>query len=519
MSNSTTKISKKSKIKSTGTGKNTALLGIQNNTEPSNENNINDISTKRSLQKSINEKSQDNLAELESKTYELQSQLDNLNSEIEQEKNLLMQDTYQFNSDLTEKGFEINSLSSENKMLMTELKDIKNSIDDKMKLGKIYLTKMEQLKKMEAKLNKEIEVKDKQIEQANKNQKIIIKDFNRIKEVSENNDEGKEAILTSELENLEKMRLELENENKNLRKIIKEHKLCPKKTANLKSKLNVITNSYQFEVKKTNMLESDKLNLEEKKEKIKKEIEEKKEKKKNRSPTYDEIIRNKVLTEQKAKNAEKIVMTSRASNYISNICNSIGDDYKKKLGDLKNTNNNDYKLKQNILFTENEQLKLASIIPPSYLNEFKERFEAIDNQRYELADKLKNNHDKHNNMKNSVKIKLNYTELKKKEQKMLFADLNSNLSKKNENISKLKTEINKITREYNNWNKLLKMKNNENIKLNKYIMEIKNNKNGEIKEKEKENGEISKRSYKGNKKKEINLQEQHNINLVYDMEK
>ena len=98
MSNSTTKISKKSKIKSTGTGKNTALLGIQNNTEPSNENNINDISTKRSLQKSINEKSQDNLAELESKTYELQSQLDNLNSEIEQEKNLLMQDTYQFNS-------------------------------------------------------------------------------------------------------------------------------------------------------------------------------------------------------------------------------------------------------------------------------------------------------------------------------------------------------------------------------------------------------------------------------------
>ena len=513
MSNSTTKIIKKSKNKSTtGTGKNTALLGMPSNTEPSYGNNKNINSPKSSLNQSINKTNNDiNLLELQSKTNELQSKLDKINSEIEQEHFILMEETSQFNCDLTEKGLEISALSSENKDLMNQLKEIKTSLDDKMKIGKIFLAKMEQLKKMEAKLKRDIEIKDKQIELAQKTQKIAIKDYNRIKKVSENNAEGKEETLISELENLESIKLELENENKALRKIIKEHKLCPKKKANLKSQLNVITNSYQFEVKKTNMLDSDKISLEEKKERIKKENEEKK---RNKNVSYDSIIRNQVLKEMKVKKSAQNLVSARASNHISNICNTIGDQYKKQTGNIKNTNNSDYKLKPNILFTENEQLQLASFIPTSYLNEFKERFDAIENQRYELADKLKNSHNKHANKVNSVKIKLNYTELKKKEQKILSIDLNSNLSKKNENISKLKREINKITREYNTWNKLSKMKSNENAKINKYINEIKKKKKGEIKE----NGESSKRSYPVNKRKEIQLEEQHNINLVYDME-
>ena len=114
------------------------------------------------------------------------------------------------------------------------------------------------------------------------------------------------------------------------------------------------------------------------------------------------------------KNSEKNMIPKRAALQIANICNSIGDQNKKKSGDIKNINNSDYKIKQNTLFTENEQLQLASIIPPSYLNEFKERFESLENQRYELVDKLKKSHDKHMSMLNSVKIKLNYTELKKK---------------------------------------------------------------------------------------------------------
>ena len=114
MSNSTTKIIKKSKNKSTtGTGKNTALLGMPSNTEPSYDNNKNINSPKSSLNQSINKTNNDiNLLELQSKTNELQSKLDKINSEIEQEHFILMEETSQFNCDLTEKSLEISALSS-----------------------------------------------------------------------------------------------------------------------------------------------------------------------------------------------------------------------------------------------------------------------------------------------------------------------------------------------------------------------------------------------------------------------
>ena len=510
---STGKTKKKTKNKSTtGTGKNTAMLGSQNNTEPSKGNNTNANNIKKTGKKT----NEDTFAELEAKTNELKEKLEKINFDIETERNLLTQEAYELNIESTDKNFEINSLSSENKNLISQLKEIKANLDSKMDEGKKFLLKMERLKLTEAKLNKNIEVVEKQIALAQKSQQIAINDYNRIKTVAENNDEEKEGTLLTELEALESNKKELENENMSLRKIIKEHKLCPKVKANLMSKLNVLTNSYQFEVKKTNMLETDLVNLEEKKDKIKKDLEEKINKS-NRSVSYCSKIRKKVLDKMDKKNSEKNMIPKRAALQIANICNSIGDQNKKKSGEIKNINNSDYKIKQNTLFTENEQLQLASIIPPSYLNEFKERFESLENQRYELVDKLKNSHDKHMSMLNSVKIKLNYTELKKKEQKLLLVDLCSNLTKKNADISKLKTEINKINKDYNTWDRLLKMKKNENKRLNNYIEDIKKNKTKNAEEQT--SGEISKRTDKAKKKRQIKLEKQNNINFEYDMEK
>ena len=511
------KVSKEKKISNnkstTGTGKNTPMLGLPNKTEPFKENNINSINTNRTQAKSLYKETGKNFAQLESKTLELQLQLDKLNSDIEIERNLLIEEISQLNEDLTEKKLDISNLSSENNSLVNELKGIKSSLDDKVKIGQIFISKMEKIKKEELQKKKEIEVVEKQIELAEKSQKIIERDYNRIKNLAENNKEDKESILKQELENLETNKTELENDIINLRKIIKEHKLCPKLVANLNSKLNVIINSFQFEVKKTNMIESNKVNLEEKKEKIKKDNEEKINAN-NRSLSYGTNIRKKVLQKMKKKNSEKNLVPNLMILHITDICNNIEAQNKRKSGDIKNINNSDYNLKQKNLFTKNEQLQLASIIPPSYLNQFKERFDVMESQRYELIDKLKNNHDKHESMLNSVKIKLNYTELKKKEQKLLNVDLNSNLAKKNVNISKLKTQINKIVREYNSWNKLLKLKSNENNKLNKYINEMEKHKNDE----EIEDGKNSSRSLKEKNHKEINL-EKENFNLYYDMEK
>jgi len=120
----------------------------------------------------------------------------------------------------------------------------------------------------------------------------------------------------------------------------------------------------------------------------------------------------------------------------------------------------------------------------------------VENQRYDLIDKLRVSHEQHVSMLNSVKIKLNYAELKKKEQKILLVDLSSNVAKKNVDIIKLKTDINKINKDINTWKRLLRMKNNESKRLNKYIDDLKNNKN-------RENMEESKRSPNTKKKKEL----------------
>ena len=116
------KTKKKSNNKTNrGAGINTPMLGLPNSTDISNNN-----TTVNSLKKSPTQSNVDTFEELEQKTIELTAKLNEIKSNMEQEKNLLMEETYQLNENITEKGFEISSLSMENKNLISELKDIKS---------------------------------------------------------------------------------------------------------------------------------------------------------------------------------------------------------------------------------------------------------------------------------------------------------------------------------------------------------------------------------------------------------
>ena len=466
-----------------GTGKNTATLGLPTKSSISQENSKNqNVNNKNDNNNNKNKKVNNNipktikaLPELLKETEELEIKLAQLNSEMETEQNLLMQETSELNNEITDREFEISCLTTENKNLISQLKDIKNSLDDKMKISKIFLAKMQQLTKDEKRLKKQIEVLDKEIESAHKNNIIAQKECKKMKLLAKNNEEGKEKILDEELKSLQQAKLELENNNILFRKEIKEHKLCPKKKSNLLSKLNMLNNSYEFEVKKTNMLETSLLELDKKKEKIKQEIQEKEEfNANNRSISYCTKIRKDVLMQMEKKNSEKMMINPSARLHVSEICNSIEEQNVRNSGNIKKVNKTNYKLEQLSLFTETEQMHLANIIPPSVLNEFKERFELIENQRFNLFNELKKNKSKFNEQSGDIQIKLNYNELKRKEQKMQLADMNANLSKKNVDINKLKTEIQKVNKEYKNWDKLLKMKNNENLRLNGYITNLQN---------------------------------------------
>ena len=504
---------------SNGTGKNTAMLGLPTKSSISQENsknqNVNNKNINNNKNKNMNNnvpKTTKSLQELLKDTEEMEIKLSQLNSELDTEQNLLMQETSELNNEITDRGFEISCLTTENKNLITQLKDIKNSLDDKMKISKIFLAKMQQLTKDEKKLKKQIEVLDKEIESAQKNNIIVQKECKKIKLLAKNNEEGKEKILGEELKSLEQAKFDLENDNILLRKEIKEHKLCSKKKSNLLSKLNMLNNSYEFERKKTNMLETSLLELDKKKEKIKQEIQEKEEfNANNRSISYCTKIRKDVLREMEKKNSEKLMLNSLARNHVSEICNSIEEQNARNSGNIKKVNKTNYKLEPMSLFTETEQMHLANIIPPSVLNEFKERFELIENKRFNYYNELKRNKNKFNEQSGDLQIKLNYNVLKQKEQKMQFADMNSNLSKKNLDINNLKTEIQRVSKEYKNWDRLLKMKNNENLRLNTYITNLQ--KAAEI------NNDGNYYSGSGTKRSGAKYEKQSNIKLFYKNKK
>ena len=467
--------------KTTGTGKNITLLGVNNNLKTSNDSTANKL-------------------------------VNNTLTELERQKNLFMKETNQLRIDLTEKNFEINDLSTENKNLISQLKEMKTSLNGKMKIGEVFMKKMEKLKKEEKALQKHIELKDKEIDIAKKYQKIEMKEYNLIKSISDNNNIEKENALRLELENATKIKDELENENKNLRNEIQLHNLCPQKKSKLMFELNLIENAYQFEIKKNNMFNLNDLLLEEKKEKIKEKIKKRKENKKiinNKSMSYGYELRNKIFSQSKQKKSEDNMISYKASKQILKKFNTIDEQKKPAKKVLKintnnndyknvekriNTNNYDYKERQKTLFNDKEKKRLATIIPAYILNEYQLRFEALENNRYNLADQIKKEQDNNENIKNSVKLKINYSELNKKEQKLKNVELNSSLSKKKEEISKLKSEIIKINREYNIWDKLFKRKSNENAKLNKYLDNLKN-------------------------KNDNNMEKEHNINLEYNKNK
>ena len=135
-----------------------------------------------------------------------------------------------------------------------------------------------------------------------------------------------------------------------------------------------------------------------------------------------------------------------------------------------------------------------------------------------LVNKLKNNKNKFNGASDNIQLKLNYAQLKKREQKMHWVDMNANLSKKNNDITKLKSEIKKINRQYNNWDKLLKMKNNENQRLNMYINNIQNKENNND-DNNNYNYNSQDKSVSTNKISSDNLQKQNNIKLFYKNKK
>ena len=436
---------KKSKNKTTtfGTGKNTAMVN-NNFIIEKNENHLNENA-------------------LETRTKELRLELDNIKIEIEKERNLSVKENNELNINFSNKGLEIADLSSQNKNLNKELNKLKSMLENKIQNGKIFVSKMEKLKNEEEKLNKDIVIKDKENDLTKKAQIIKLKDLNRIKKIFNNNDEEKENILLIQLQNLEKAKKKLEDENRNIKKIIKEHNMCTKSKSDLLSKLNIMKNSFQFEIKNSNMIKS---NIVEKKEENKNENKEKINPS-NRNISYGDKLRQKVIKKMKEKNSQIATLPNSSKKHIENVFINIQRNYNKNSGETKNINNNNYKMNKNSLFNCHEESEIPNIIGDDYCNEFKQRFECLENQRYQKAKELQKNQNIHKIFVNLKKNDLTFNNLRKKENNLKSIDIKNQLQKNREKIKELKTEIKTVKKEINQLDKKLKNINEFNQKLQK----------------------------------------------------
>lgn len=496
-------MSKKTKLgnnlyntQTTGTGLNTAMVGLQSNDFLEPDSNLMSKRDKVSEEKKVEEPNP--LEKLTAKTKELKLKLKKLNKQLTEEKNNFMNQASELNLQIKEREGEITELSSQNKYLMKKLKKLKSTLDDKMKLGKEYADNMKKRQKAEEVLKKNKEIQQKEIDIAKKHQKIILNDIDKIKKKAEKNDADKEENLKKKLESLEKQKEELINENISLKKLIKEHKICSKIKSNLLSQVNVLKNEYQFEIKASNWAKSHQEKIDEKKVQIK---ESKLKKVNNRSISYGNRVRNEVFLKQEQKKSHKILVPKKVLSHVEGIFSYIDEESKKKSGSLENRHNENYQNKPKILFTESEELQLNNIIPNQYITEIKKRFDTVENQRYKIMDKMKNNNKENESYLNDLKLKIIKNNMIKKGQEKSLTNLHHQLTQKVGDLNNLQKEVIKINKEIKYWDKILNAKNFENERMKKYLQMLKNKSN--------ENSAKKAQSYV--------FERDNNINIAYNM--
>ena len=306
---------------------------------------------------------------------------------------------------------------------------------------------MGKIRKDEQYLNKLVQIKDKEIKLAQRNSYIYQKDYEETKKNYEKNENVDVNELSETLFNLNKQIFVIEAEIKQLNEIKNLHKFCHKKNNSLNTKLNILTNSYEFEIKKLNMLNETESTI---------------------TKTQERLNIN---------NNAKILRNPSYSNLMSN---KTYQQYLQKIFSIDNKRelNHSYNSTNNVLFNENEQSILEKIVPNVYLNLYNERYQNLNQERLEILDLLEENDDKKQSILKTLQNNLDHSNLKLKESKKISIDLNAKYSKGLKKIMEIKTQFNKLNKENIRYKRILQNKENISNKMKQQIDEIKNKKEG-----------------------------------------
>ncbi len=455
-----------------------------------------------------NDKIISKLERLKEKTSEYTNKLNSIEKQIIIEKNSSTEEINEINEELKEKDIDIKKLADDNKILYNELRNIKDEVDDKMKIIRIIKLKENELLKTEERLNKDIKVSEKEIIITTRNIEIYKKEKDNLEKLLKNNNENKQYNLNLKLQSLNLERENLEKEIKDDKTFMKEHKFCEKKKQKLQNKLNIIRNELEFEKKKLNMNEqrkndenkySDDLNIDDinKKSRIlnRTEIQSPGKKLKKKEPTLQKTT-TPIWKELEI--AHKKYLKSISNRTAKQIFENKIQDERSKFG----------------LFSPKEVEILSKLIPNDFLEIYQQRYDNVEMQKQEIEEQILYGN---SNVKQEIKEnkhKIDKSNLKMKEQNIKTGKLNEDLSKLKRLGNECNNEIKIINEHLKNLSLVYKQKIGENQRLKDRINEIKSRiKKGELIQKftiEKKDNESIIPNKKENEEKENENEENEN---------
>ena len=379
-----------------------------------------------------------NLEKLKKKTEEYNMKLDKIDKQIINEKNSVIKELNEINNDLEEKENDIKKLTEDNKILFSELKNIKDEVDDKMKLVRIFKLKEVEMLKNEEKLNKEIKVKEKEIIITTRNIETYQKEKENLDKIIKKNGDNKQYSLNLKLHSLALEKEILEKEIKDDKASMNEHKFCENKKHKLQNKLNILRNELEFEKKKLNM--------------------ENEKKKENLQTTTTPIWKELEIAHQK-------YLKSISNMSARKIFENNQQDERSKFG----------------LFSPKEVEILSKLIPNDFLEVYQQRYNNVESQKQEIEEQLLyGNIDKKQEIKDN-KQRIDKSNLQIKEQNFKNGKLNEDISKLKKLGNEINGEIKTVNEHLKNIQMVLNTKLRENERLREKLNDIQNKiKNGEL---------------------------------------
>ena len=412
------------------------------------------------------QKKEEKLNELKSKTTSLTEQLEKLQNDILTEKQEIIDEVQTFNDEITTKTNECNELAKKNTKLINQLKNVEKEIDAKfnsVNVNKVKQKKEPTIEEQEEKYQKQLKIIEKRMENEGKLSNNYKKEIERYENLVKESDTNPEETLKDEIEELNNKISELQTEISNLKVIKNEHQQCQKNLSSLQSKLNVISNDFQFETKKSSMIKSNYFPYVNEESKLNKN-KEFTDKVRNLSTRKTKQIKNGINTTTYGYIQSEFANLNRNNSYFKTSENSYLDNGEEIIENAKR-----------YLFTNKESEILKKLLPGYYLNHVNGKYDNIEAQIYEIEEKFKENKNLRDEIANK-KNQVDFFKLQLKEQDKKNSNLNIEISKYKRQIVEIKLKINKINTELKKVGSVLSKKEGENKVLNNHITEAQNKK-------------------------------------------